>query len=391
MGKDIQECKWPYAVVDGQRKHISEAVRGERGVCPICGEVLVARIGVFRARHWWHANGCPCDVDWYEPKGPWHWYWQNQFPENWREVVLEREGVKHIADIRIESGSVVEVQWSAISIEKILQREAFYKSMLWIVGMTRIERDRSVKGVIDEGREVDASGRVFHLINEYDLPQSQKWLHATRPVFFDFEGTWENPEGDGDLYYLMPAKDQNDIWRYCLRVSRQELVSALREGSARQLFLELKAVRERHIQARAEELRQQESQVRREMIEQREATWLVEREMAKPYLPYTNYERNAVEFVTRRFHTPPRFALTLGWFEAWLIIQGCIEHDEVPLDFSKRAPYGRLALHFAEHYAPEEYAKDREKALEMIVKTVCRLMILCLNSEIELLPALIIL
>lgn len=364
MGREDQICKWPYAIVDGRRMHVREAARGDRGVCPVCGAELIVREGEFRAKHWWHVNGCRCDAAWYEPKGPWHWYWQNQFPENWQEVVMERNGQRHVADVQIESGSVVEIQWSAISVEDIRQREEFYKHMLWIVGMNRVERDRKVRAAIEASPEHCILGRRFHLVCECDLPMSQKWFYCSRPVFFDFDGTWERPEGHGILYYLMPVKGVSEGWRYCMEVSREEFVAALRQGNTMQFFAEFKAVRDHHMREEEEARERQIIQMRREYIDRRNAQEEEERVQARPYFPYADNQRCAIEFANCRFHVPPRCAITLGWVDAYLIIKGLVEHDMGSFDFSMRAPYGRIAIHFSEMYSRDEYAKDQEKVMD---------------------------
>lgn len=356
-------CKWPYAIVDGRRKHISEAVRGEHGICPLCGAELLVREGNYRVRHWWHVGGRQCDPDWYEPKGPWHHYWQNQFPESWREFVMERDDVKHIADIRTPTKIVLEIQWSAISHDKILQREDFYQNMIWIAGMNRLARDRKMQEVILENTLVSKQGRKFHLICESDFPESQKWLYCGRPVFFDFEGSFDNPEGSGPLFYLMPKrKTEDSIWRYCLEVDREELITALREGQGRAFFEALKNIKDEHIKNKRLAKIEAERQFREAEIERRDEIAEEERQKAIPYFDHADNPRCAIEFANEKFHTPPRCALTLGWVEATLILSEKIEHDYLPVDMSNRAPYGRIAIHFAAEFSREEYLEDMAKA-----------------------------
>ena len=93
MGK----CLWRYAIIGDRRVDIADALSGDRGICPLCGEILVARKGRIRVPHWWHRNGRICD-SWYEPKGNWHRFWQNNFPKEWQEVSLSNEGIKHVSE-----------------------------------------------------------------------------------------------------------------------------------------------------------------------------------------------------------------------------------------------------------------------------------------------------
>ena len=112
MFEDIGLCKWRYAIVDGIKTDIRDAKRYQHGVCPMCGDELIARKGEIRAHHWCHARG-KCDA-WYQPKGPWHVYWQSKFPVEMQEVPVSKliggVSVKHIADIRTDRGLVIEVQ-----------------------------------------------------------------------------------------------------------------------------------------------------------------------------------------------------------------------------------------------------------------------------------------
>ena len=149
--KALGVCTWPYAIVNGVRRHISEVARKQHGVCPVCQSELIARKGDVRAEHWWHVNGKRCDA-WYQPKGPWHCYWQNMFPKEWQEVVVQKEikgqEVRHVADVKTEKGAILEVQYSPISIEDIAIRELFYGNMLWLVNMRRTRTDLSVLSVL---------------------------------------------------------------------------------------------------------------------------------------------------------------------------------------------------------------------------------------------------
>ena len=40
---------------------------------------------------------------------------------------------KHIADIKTDSGLVIELQHSSMSLEEMQSRENFYKKMIWII------------------------------------------------------------------------------------------------------------------------------------------------------------------------------------------------------------------------------------------------------------------
>ena len=59
----LGNCTWRYALVDGVKTDIQDAVKGVHGICPLCGGELVPRKGKIRNWHWWHINGRLCD-DW---------------------------------------------------------------------------------------------------------------------------------------------------------------------------------------------------------------------------------------------------------------------------------------------------------------------------------------
>ena len=55
----------------------------------------------------------------------WHRAWQNCFPAECREVVVQSGGVKHVADVLINK-TVIEFQHSPITAEEIAERNRFY-------------------------------------------------------------------------------------------------------------------------------------------------------------------------------------------------------------------------------------------------------------------------
>lgn len=57
----------------------------------------------------------------------WHFGWQSKFPIENREVVVEKDGVVHRADILIKN-TVIEFQHSPISGEEFEERNSFYKN-----------------------------------------------------------------------------------------------------------------------------------------------------------------------------------------------------------------------------------------------------------------------
>lgn len=96
--------------------------------------MVIARCGEVNSHHWAHRRA-DCDP-WSEPMSAWHLWWQRQFPIEQREVVIEREGVRHRADVRLAHGGVLELQASHLAVEDIHEREQFYGHMAWLFRCT---------------------------------------------------------------------------------------------------------------------------------------------------------------------------------------------------------------------------------------------------------------
>lgn len=116
MGK----IKMLYALVGGEK---SLPEKRMHGICPLCGAEVIAKRGTVRTAHWAHANIEDCDT-WSEGKTEWHIAWQEQFPKDWQEFSIDKDGVKHRADVHIppmQNGeeSVLEFQHSFIDYEEI--------------------------------------------------------------------------------------------------------------------------------------------------------------------------------------------------------------------------------------------------------------------------------
>lgn len=366
----VEDCKWRFAEVDGVRKDIVNAVSGERGVCPLCGARMVARKGEVRQPHWSHFGTRQCD-DWYQPKGPWHLYWQNKFPKEWQEVVVEGEiggkKIKHIADIRTDSKAIVEVQWSPITAEEILQRESFYKNMLWIAGMNRVEADKRIADLIEESSFRDIREMRIWKIGVGRLKPAQKrWFNCSRPVFMDFGATPDRLDSVEDLYYVFPPKE-DQAHRFCVRVPRDHLIESLKNGrlATRDFFQGLKCLRMEYERLDRIDYELQERERRRfEQAEKaaREAELVNQKnreyEEAKPYVSFANSVEHAIAFANHKFHYPPRCALTVGWIDAYLIVEELYNHLVLDSNQVSIAPYGRVALHQAKNYSLQEYEAD---------------------------------
>lgn len=119
------------ALVNGERTRPQPGLVGK---CPACGQDALAKCGAQLMWHWAHKGRRHCDP-WWENETEWHRNWKSHFPDRMHEVVLfdQDTGEKHIADLKTDRGMVIEIQHSAMPVEELRSREAFYKNMAWIV------------------------------------------------------------------------------------------------------------------------------------------------------------------------------------------------------------------------------------------------------------------
>lgn len=126
---------------NGERVSIENATQDNKYYCPICGELLTIRAinSLAIKTHFAHKRGTICYDDWTHDMSEWHLSWQKQFPEQYREVVIDQNGIKHRADICINN-TVIEFQHSPITGEEISKRNDFYLScgyqVVWVFDAT---------------------------------------------------------------------------------------------------------------------------------------------------------------------------------------------------------------------------------------------------------------
>lgn len=138
---------------DNERISIEDAVPGDTYLCPVCGSpvmVKAANSDNIRA-HFAHKRNSPCLDDWKHDMSAWHFEWQSKFPIDSREVVVEKDGVFHRADVLIDD-TVIEFQHSPISSEEIEARNSFYKScgyrVVWLFDVAGKIKDDECFGLV---------------------------------------------------------------------------------------------------------------------------------------------------------------------------------------------------------------------------------------------------
>ena len=217
-----------FAVIEGERR---EARPGLSAKCPACGDAMIAKCGPHVVWHWAHRRCRTCDR-WWESETEWHRAWKDQFPEHWQEVIHRSEnGEKHIADVKTESGVVLEFQHSFLCPEERESRESFYQNMIWVVDGLRRKQDR-VKFFASLGTPIGGSGKL----RIFSVPSNKgallrDWAASRVPVYFDFGDSepgdtlrfntpalWRlSPRGPNGTAYLSPVPK-----RFFLRVHREE-------------------------------------------------------------------------------------------------------------------------------------------------------------------------
>lgn len=113
-----------FALLDGIR---SKPTPNQKAICPTCRTEVIAKCGQVNIWHWAHKVK-DCDP-WSEPESEWHRKWKLEVEEKHREVTIGT----HRADIVGKNGTVIELQHSSINPQEIVERETFYKNMIWLI------------------------------------------------------------------------------------------------------------------------------------------------------------------------------------------------------------------------------------------------------------------
>lgn len=213
--------KYLFAIINGERKHISEVESRDIGLCPLCNGQLRAYKGQKNRAHWRHVGLEECDP-WHEGKTPWHMGWQDKFDRTWQEVPMRNETERHFADVRTPAGIVVEFQHSPMDPETRKIRENFYGNMIWVIDGDAKKRtlDRFQKE--QKGRVEQLPKTRVLLAREVESCLPAEWCESDKPVLFDFRIVpW--------LIALLPQRT-SDGRRVMNIIGRDELVARLKDG-----------------------------------------------------------------------------------------------------------------------------------------------------------------
>jgi len=209
-----------FALLDGIK---TEATPGSKALCQICDSELVAKCGEIRVHHWSHKSKRDCDP-WWENESEWHRAWKNEFPIDWQEIVHHDENSeRHIADIKTETGWVVEFQRSFLSPEERRARNSFYKKLIWIVDGTRRKTDKKqFDKILNESCIIIQNPPTIKVPFPEECSLLREWVNSDSLVFIDFDGSTRNEKSL--LWLLYPkVKISNTYLSYISQAAFIEL------------------------------------------------------------------------------------------------------------------------------------------------------------------------
>jgi competence protein CoiA len=215
-----------------------EAIKGAKGVCPCCGNDLVAKCGEIYIHHWAHKK--KCDDHWWENETEWHRNWKNEFPDEWQEIIhYDESGERHIADVKTSEDWVIEFQHSAINKEERNSRDSFYNKLIWIVdGMRRKTDLKQFQSMLNDSNFIYFDPLLLSVdTQERRLPL--EWEDSNSIIFIDF--------GDSLISYRDGYSSNKDLWLiyhnikgvFVSHFSRNSFIEILNNNNSNKIFSKL--------------------------------------------------------------------------------------------------------------------------------------------------------
>jgi competence protein CoiA len=209
------------ADIEGQGR---EAQPGLSATCRYCGAAMIAKCGDHRVWHWAHRSVRVCDP-WWETETEWHRAWKNEFPADWQEVIqFSQTGEKHIADVKTQSGMVIEFQHSFLKAEERAARELFYRKMVWVVNGRRRKRDAAQ---LSECIRPCVRGHppfILYVANHEECALLRDWKSSPVPVYFDLG----IEDGAHVFWRRDPISRDGMVYLSCM--SREDFLQVHRQG-----------------------------------------------------------------------------------------------------------------------------------------------------------------
>ncbi len=198
-----------FALINGEKV---EATKGAKGLCPSCKSDVIAKCGEEKVNHWAHKGNRRCDP-WWETETEWHRSWKNNFPKEWQEVTHsdDESGEKHIADVKTDSGWVLEFQHSHLKREERLSRNSFYPKLVWVVDGTKRQRDKpKFQRILEEYRIGSVDPRFIRILGPDDCNLLKEWHDSNALVFLDFQDVDDTKQSI--LWLLFPRISSNEAY-----------------------------------------------------------------------------------------------------------------------------------------------------------------------------------
>lgn len=171
-----------------------EAQKGLISYCPICGNNLIPKCGDINIHHWSHESLKDCD-SWSEGETRWHL--------DWKKIIPERAEIKignHRADILNYNNIVIELQHSPISIKDIIEREGFYKKMIWLLDLTSYNKSINFQYFHKKPKNY----HPFYFFKWKYMKKS--FLYSQKDIFLDL--------GDLNIFRIMELNKNGSGWGY---------------------------------------------------------------------------------------------------------------------------------------------------------------------------------
>ena len=218
-----------YAIVNNKKV---EATKDAKGICPSCGSDLIAKCGALKVNHWSHKGNRNCDP-WWENETEWHRSWKGNFLKEWQEVVhFDKSGEKHIADVKTQSGWVLEFQHSFINSEERQSRNSFYHKLVWVVdGIRRKTDKKQFQKMLEESVHLKTKIPIIRTHFPDECRLLKEW-HNNSLVFFDF-GEAENSD-KSILWLLFPKVTSSSA--YLTPFSRANFIEIFKNDNFGEVF-----------------------------------------------------------------------------------------------------------------------------------------------------------
>lgn len=190
---------------DGKRVNANNAKKGVKYFCPMCRRGVTFRNCTLKMKHFAHTPDDPCIDSWHHDMSEWHYTMQEYFDEQYREVVVEKDGIVHRADV-LMNGVVIEFQHSPLSPEEFKARNDFYTScgyrVVWVI---------DVHSSYVKGDFYSCGTTIYEGVDGYRWLHHKKWLDGKYSKDVSVYLTWDEIGGPVRVF---KSKDAEDSYAY---------------------------------------------------------------------------------------------------------------------------------------------------------------------------------